>query len=136
MTLKEWLAKSEELENARLSYEEREEKENELKELYKSVEIEVGDRGSEILWSDYNPVIVIKVLSKNRLIIQELDFDVEDYYNGEGKVKDTINPCNQNDLTIISRRKNGHWYQVGRPMARGEVVYTFKYCRAYRDPSF
>lgn len=90
MSVKEWLNLKEKSydSSGELSYEERVALREELDELYKYVVPEVGDTGSQILWSDVYPFEVVKIHTPDRVSVRMRNYTIADPYEGSGEMKE------------------------------------------------
>lgn len=134
MTMSEWKKRVENSHAHRrtCTYEEARREEEELREAYKTIVPEVGERCTQILWSDKYCYTITKIYGNNKIGIRENEYRVKNLYNGEAEILDTL----AGDEIIITRRKSGRWRELGAPDKSGEALYTLAYARTYIDPCF
>jgi hypothetical protein len=74
----------------------------------------VGMGATRIDWTDRHPFTVVEVLSQRRVVVQEDNYDRVDI-NGMSESQDyTFTPNPEAPKVVISLRKDGKWYEVGK----------------------
>lgn len=96
---------------------------------------ELGEKVTKYLWSDRKAYTIVKVLTNDKVVIAKNKIaDKADIY--EDYTEYILPEVHEDSEITISRRKNGLWYEVGTPMANGEVSYALGFWYAYYDPCF
>jgi hypothetical protein len=95
----------------------------------------VGMGVTEYVGSDRYSYTIVEVITPRKIVVQP-DSCVRTDKNGLSEIQEyTYTSCPDASKTIVTKRKNGRWVQVGEPMVGGRG-FGVGYRKAYQDPSF
>lgn len=119
---------------ARKAWDDIEEMEERLDQMYDTLMPEVGMPATMNLYSDRRAMTIVSVINANTIVVTENDTKCLDWYGNKYEILDTISDIH--DTTIFSRRKNGRWVEKGQANTWGSVSLTLGYRVHSIDPSF
>lgn len=109
----------------------RDEMERRENEAIKALIPRVGLPCTVYYYTDRHAATVTKILSPNKVVVQDNLVECEDYYAGEYKILPEVEPSEQ----VFTKRRNGMWILEGHP-TKGGVRLLLHYQSHYIDPHF
>lgn len=95
---------------------------------------EVGMGATEMCWTDRNPWTVVVVYSENKCMLQRDKVKAKEGDWQMGHQQWDIEPDPDGVTTIVTRRRNGKWHSVNKPMTSTGFILGER--RHYYDWSF
>lgn len=95
---------------------------------------EIGMGATQMCWTDRNPWTVVAVHSENKCMVQRDKVKAKEGDWQMGHQQWDIEPDPNGATEIITRRRNGKWYPVNKPMTSTGFILGER--RHYYDWSF
>ncbi len=102
----------------RTTNQERNERNEELRELYGRIMPEVGMGATVILWSIRRANTITRVITPNKIAVKQNKTRCKDFYADEDEILDEL----YGDEDIYTRRRSGRWVMEGQADKDGSVI--------------